>query len=361
MKIHFANQLRGLAALMVLISHHYGVFWGDNERIIVAKMINAPVLDIKTPFFIQYLWKLPNYSWGLCGVAIFFLISGFIIPFSLKKYSLNNFLTARLFRIFPTYMVGFSITLLSIYFASKYFNRPWPFSSQQIIIHFFPGLRDILDSIGIDGIIWTLEIEIKFYVLCAIFIKFFKRSNLYLFFIPIFLFLTSLTINFLMNRYQFNAVFYRFFLIFLFNSQYIIYMFIGVALHYLFEKKISNQKACVLILLFFSLFLIQWKITIYKESFMQFVNYVIALVIFLSSFVYRSKFNENNFFNFLAKISYPLYVSHGVFGYVLLRILIINGFNPIFSLLGTTLICLLNAFLIHKYVELPMLYKTANK
>jgi peptidoglycan/LPS O-acetylase OafA/YrhL len=93
MKILFADRLRGIAALMVLISHHYGVFWGKNERVIVANMINAPALEIQTPSYIEWLWKIPHFSWGLCGVAIFFLISGFVIPYSLRKYSLTNFLS----------------------------------------------------------------------------------------------------------------------------------------------------------------------------------------------------------------------------------------------------------------------------
>lgn len=94
---------------------------------------------------------------GGYGVALFFLISGFVIPFSLRKSGFLEFLVSRMFRIVPTYFFGFTITLLAIFLCSCYFGRDWPFSYREIFIHYIPGIRDLFWTRGIDGIIWTLE------------------------------------------------------------------------------------------------------------------------------------------------------------------------------------------------------------
>ncbi len=42
-------------------------------------------------------------NFGAFGVALFFLISGFVIPLSFQSYGRLDFLVARFFRIYPTY------------------------------------------------------------------------------------------------------------------------------------------------------------------------------------------------------------------------------------------------------------------
>ena len=195
-KIAFANTLRGIAALAVVIAHHYGVFWFGRPLVVIYT--NAPLLNEiaqPNPTFIEWLNLVPIFNWGAYGVALFFLISGFVIPFSLEKISRINFLINRFFRIAPTYVVGFSVCLLAVWVSSHYFSREWPFRLQEVLIHYLPGIRDLLWSRHIDGIIWTLEVEIKFYILCAIFIFWFRQKSLKVFFIPVFLFLAALYLN----------------------------------------------------------------------------------------------------------------------------------------------------------------------
>lgn len=128
-RVDFANTLRGFAALAVLINHYYGVFWLN--RAAAATLTNAPALPldaIATPHLIQWLNALPIFGWGPYGVALFFIISGFVIPFSLQKMSCLGFLVNRFFRIVPTYVIGFSITLVAIFFSTRYFSREWPYT-----------------------------------------------------------------------------------------------------------------------------------------------------------------------------------------------------------------------------------------
>jgi peptidoglycan/LPS O-acetylase OafA/YrhL len=85
-KIDFANTLRGIAAVAVVISHYFGVFWSDREA--DASLIKSPALPLDlypVPEFFKWVHPIAMLNWGAFGVALFFLISGFVIPFSLKN------------------------------------------------------------------------------------------------------------------------------------------------------------------------------------------------------------------------------------------------------------------------------------
>jgi peptidoglycan/LPS O-acetylase OafA/YrhL len=87
-KIQFADTLRGIAAALVMLDHVLGL----------AGL--SPTA------------KFPLLSLGQFGVALFFLVSGFVIPISLPKYSVVGFLTARVFRIYLTSIAAFAIALV---------------------------------------------------------------------------------------------------------------------------------------------------------------------------------------------------------------------------------------------------------
>ncbi len=354
-KVEFANSLRGLAAVAVVISHYFGIFWTNPEA--VANLINSPVLLIKQediPLYVQWLTIVPNFNWGCYGVALFFLISGFVIPFSLSGISGGGFCVSRCLRIVPTYIVGFSISLLALWICAAYFSVSFPYERQQILIHYVPGLRDLLSSRSIDGIIWTLEIEIKFYMLCAIFIAWFRRFSLKVFIIPLALFtlaalLSHIGIGWLKgfpNSYPLAVTT-------IFCSQFIIFMFLGVLFHYLYKNKIGARNARLAAIGLFALFSLQWRTGPDSASFGLVLSYAFALMTFAFAFAYPRFFSANPVFDFLADISYPLYVVHGVAGYVALRLLLEQGFRPWSALALVTSLFLVLAWLLHRLVERP--------
>lgn len=192
--MEFANTLRGLAALCVLVSHYYRAFWVSRDA--VTALTNTPELTFAQagiPIYISWINYLPIFNWGAFGVALFFLISGFVIPFTLFKSGSLEFMLNRMIRIYPVYASGFSITLLGILIGSHYYGRAWPFPPNFIYRH-IPGLRDILWSPNIDGIIWTLEIEMKFYVICAMCSALFRRRSIFIFIIPLAICITGFVV-----------------------------------------------------------------------------------------------------------------------------------------------------------------------
>ena len=83
-KFYSIEYLRAFAALSVVIFH-------------IEEYLNSSnLIEIKHNFF----------SWGAIGVQIFFVLSGFIIPFSIyrKERKPSSFIYSRFIRIYPTYL-----------------------------------------------------------------------------------------------------------------------------------------------------------------------------------------------------------------------------------------------------------------
>lgn len=82
-------------------------------------------------------------------------------------------------------------------------------------------------------------------------------------------------------------------------------------------------------------------------------SYAFALLTFAFAYSFPNIFKSNRVFDFLADISYSLYVIHGVAGYVALRIMLDMGFKAWSSLLIVTTTCLLLSWLLHVLIESP--------
>lgn len=120
------------------------------------------------------------------GVTIFFAISGFLITASwcrsksIKQYAKNRFL-----RIFPALFVCFIILQLALIVLGHYslnsFKDPqvWMYWIGQLTLgQFFTP--DALRNFGVgapNGSLWTIPIEIEFYILLPIIFVFLLRIN----------------------------------------------------------------------------------------------------------------------------------------------------------------------------------------
>jgi peptidoglycan/LPS O-acetylase OafA/YrhL len=103
--VGFAHLLRGLAALLVVVFHQGQLFWARNavaSAISFTPPLPSPVLPAGAAA-LEWLRAHGNLNLGTVGVGLFFLISGFVIPMALERYSAHGFLVARFFRLYPTY------------------------------------------------------------------------------------------------------------------------------------------------------------------------------------------------------------------------------------------------------------------
>lgn len=356
-KIEFANTLRGIAAISVLVAHYFGVFWTSPAT--VAALTNAPALtfdELPIPPYVSWLQLVNyfNFNYGAFGVGLFFVVSGFVIPISLERKSLADFIVNRMLRIYPTYFVGFGITLLALLMSSYYFNVDWMYSSEEVLIHFVPGLRDIFWSRGIDGIVWTLEVELKFYLVCALCIVLFKRRSIFVFIVPaIIAGLGAYAATVLPQYGETNAWLYIKLLTFIYPAKFIVFMFVGVALYYFHSGKMSAQKTAVVVSSCFITFAAMWVLGPEKNTSTLVYSYALALMFFVLAMVKPLWFRSNRVTDFLANISYPLYVVHGVAGYIVLRVLMDLHVSPLLALLIVTGLALSISWLLHVGVEQP--------
>ncbi|NNM58790.1 MAG: acyltransferase family protein [Legionellales bacterium] len=115
-RLMFAHFLRGLAALLVVCWHFGVIFWAAPPSASSGLLTIPPQHFNLNPVYLKIAAFLFSYiDLGALGVALFFLISGFVIAASLDKSSLISFIIGRIFRIYPTYIVGFSFSLLAVF------------------------------------------------------------------------------------------------------------------------------------------------------------------------------------------------------------------------------------------------------
>lgn len=104
-------------------------------------------------------------DFGRMGVLVFFLISGFLIPSSLKGErleGLRKFAIRRFFRLYPLYWVSIPLSLFSMW---------WLFGRQVDVSTLLFNTTMMQHKLGyqdVSGLYWTLKIELYFYVICAL-------------------------------------------------------------------------------------------------------------------------------------------------------------------------------------------------
>lgn len=104
-------------------------------------------------------------DFGRMGVLVFFLISGFLIPSSLKGErleGLRKFTIRRFFRLYPLYWISIPLSFVTMW---------WMFGRQMDVQTFIVNATMIQHKLGyqdISGLYWTLKIELYFYVICAL-------------------------------------------------------------------------------------------------------------------------------------------------------------------------------------------------
>lgn len=344
-RIIFANTLRGFAAISVLLSHFAGIFWVMNPLIChlmgAPKLEHLPSLPAVLSFFADHCIIL-----GQFGVGIFFIVSGFVIPFSLTSSSKKNFLFRRALRIYPVYIAGFSFVMVMLYVLSLYKNAPYNFSLFDIVAHFGVITRAPLDVVRIDGISWTLEVEIYFYlILCALGAKW-VEFNFKRYIVAVFVIAIAATLAFKIKDYLFGV-----------QIASGLMLLLGMTYYSLIHGKVTQRQFWTLQILICLLIPVLWLLVATRANYTyQWMSgYLIAIAVFYICYRLRGHFTENRLLSHLADISYPLYVVHALFGYGVMYVLIELGAGPVSAIVGASLASYLAAVLIHLTIEKPSL------
>ncbi|MGL5164576.1 MAG: acyltransferase family protein [Afipia sp.] len=336
-KVQFANMLRGVAAFIVVISHYLGMFWFFRSD--VSTLTGLPVLpDRLAPPGITYLFTLPApIDLGPLGVAIFFLISGFVIPFSFERQSRLQYALARILRIWPTYAVGFLSSVFVLYLANRYFGTSLPFSLGTALSQSILGLRYFFGEFAVDPVVWTLEVEIKFYALAFLIGPLLGRASVMCFAVPAIIWLLAL------NQFLSPSLYAV--------SPYLMFMFVGTALNFRFRGKLGPLSTTTTVL---ALMIGASSILPAGHLYHWSTNCGAALVIFVASMLSTHHFKVSRITTFFANISYPFYVVHSFIGYAVMTILIQSlSVDSTLATFAALLIATGFAWIVHVLVELP--------
>lgn len=147
-RLAWLDALRGIAALGVVFDH-LGYHVLQHVRHLV------------------YLWFDP----GTCGVFIFFLISGYIVPASLEhKGSVRRFWVSRIFRLYPLYLLAMG-SVAGLHLAGLGTLNGAARTPETSALGSVLMLSNVLGVPNAISQIWTLSYEMVFYlVLTALFV-----------------------------------------------------------------------------------------------------------------------------------------------------------------------------------------------
>src|SRR5258706_8140579 len=152
----FVDALRGIAALNVVLFHAVGGH-------------HIPALFAAMPAWLQAILEH-----GDVGVAVFFVLSGFVIAHSLRPEGLTaadvgRFMLRRSIRLDPPYWAAIVTTMaLSVLASAMVKDRTVDhFTTIQVAEHIL-YLQELLKIKEINPVFWTLCMEIQFYLVFAV-------------------------------------------------------------------------------------------------------------------------------------------------------------------------------------------------
>nr|WP_161792095.1 acyltransferase [Pedobacter glucosidilyticus] len=206
-------------------------------------------LDFYNIWFNNIFYKI---WWLFPGVIIFFSLSGFLITRSFETNNINSFIKKRFLRIYPGLAVNIFITILILYvFGLIAFNLDFIkyLACQLTLFQFF--VPESIKKFGLghpNGALWTISIEIQFYILFCVIGNALKwkekTTNFKTLFIASLILLSS-CINYYSNQYlEHESILYKL----VFNSIFYNFSFFGIGmliwinidrLRNLFEEKFS--------------------------------------------------------------------------------------------------------------------------
>jgi len=99
---------------------------------------------------------------GEISVSIFFLITGFLVPYSLDKNPKASFLLQKALRIYPVYIAGSALMFLTSVLYTNWAGTVLPWGLKEWLAS-VSLLRDWMWIPSIDSLGWTLEVQLKMY------------------------------------------------------------------------------------------------------------------------------------------------------------------------------------------------------
>lgn len=313
-RISLLDSFRAIAILLVMLFHYFSRWFS----------------------LYPYGDKYNFFSYGNMGVHFFFIISGFVILYTLEfTSSLAVFWKKRMVRLFPSMLIASIITYVVLSFFDKALLFPTSHFFKNIIASVTFIQPDLLSSLTghiiefdyISGSYWSLWVEIQFYLFVSFIYFLCKKSFIFVFFGATFILIAS---QFLLSHvYIDNSVIKAIKAIYnIFNFVVALPFFCcGIIFYIFYKNKMSNTKTEIYIKIYF-IFLVIFQVYSYRSQPLKSLLVVFFLLMFFA-LIYFPKilsFINNKVLVQIGISSYFLYLIHENIG-----VLIINRWGTTFA------------------------------
>ncbi len=215
--------------------------------------------------------------------------------------------------------IGLSVSLVVLVIGGSILGTRFPHSAVEVLYGYLIGTRDIVFVKSVDGVVWTIEIELKFYLICALIAPWLREGSLkVIWIIPCVLLLVACILGIVLIPSATATTLY----FALLSAPYLLFMFVGVAFNFLVS-----------------------------DSFL--LSFAAAVAVFAIAMRFPNVVGSIPWIGFWADISYPLYVVHGLTGYVLIEVLIASGMGAWPAILIAFATVTILAAALHATIETP--------
>jgi peptidoglycan/LPS O-acetylase OafA/YrhL len=122
---------------------------------------------------------------GRAGVQVFFVISGFVIPYALHSsgYRIRDFgrfLLKRLIRLDPPYLAAILLAIAVAAYHTWMEGTAFEYSVPQLLVH-LGYLNVFFRYQWVNAVFWTLGVEVQYYIAIGLLFPLLLRRNLFWF------------------------------------------------------------------------------------------------------------------------------------------------------------------------------------
>lgn len=331
-RFYEVDLFRFIAALSVVLFHYTFRGYAADEM----SILSFPLLG---QFF----------KYGYLGVDLFFIISGFVVLRTVLNRNLTGFVVSRITRLYPAFWIGVTLTaLVTLIIGDNRYNvKFFQYLANLSMVSGYFGVK------AVDGVYWTLLVELKFYFLMALVLLFNQTKHIkyYLFawllisILNLSLGMPSVVNSFLLTSYSSYFIAGAFFYLLRKDGFSVLYL-VGITLSYYLSIKHAY-----------------WGIPRlnehYQTEFSAFVIIGIISIFYFLMFLVAAKkaglLNKSVMLH-LGALTYPLYLIHQNIGFMVFNYFG-NNDNKNVVLLVTIFMMLIISYVISRYCEKMMALK----
>lgn len=319
------DLLRFLAAISVVLFHYTFRGFAADDLSRVPYPLLAPVT-----------------KYGFLGVELFFMISGFVILMTASKGGLGHFASSRIARLYPVFWVCCTLTFVAtLSLGGERFSA----SFGQYLVN-MTMMSDLVGVPPIDGVYWSLFVELKFYFLVA-FVLLFKQLER-----------TQLLLALWLGTSIFLSVFPVAVLNVVLIVNFAPFFVAGAVCYLIYARGVSVSRLAILGAAWVAA--LRYALAYIPEFEQTFRTdlgeYVVAgaisamFAIFLLISLKRTGVLARTNWVALGALTYPLYLIHQNIGYMMFN-LAYPALSPHVLIWGTVALMLVCAYLLHRFVE----------